>query len=348
MSTMKIGDVAAPFARLLLRAAEHYGGNPDALLARVGLSPEQLDEPDARLSIIQYMKLGHVAMEATGEPALGLRMGEFCRITDLGLPGLLAMAAPTVGEALHTLTRFETLASRNYRGHSFFEYSPNDPSVVFYSIAPYNEYNYFVVDAVLCWWMKLIGRLSGRNDLAREVHIEFAAPPYQNRYQDAFSVPVLFGRPCNRLVLQPDAPAQPNRFGEPHLYREMLEYAESRLKKLEVAETFSGKVQQILGPLLHGNTPTIEDTAARLGIPDWTLRRKLKDEGTSFQLLLDTMRKDLALGYMKDSALSFGEIAYILGFSTPGAFQRAFKRWTHLTPGEYRRIRDNKGESGDS
>ena len=344
MSSVKIGDIAAPFAFLLLRAAERYGADPDALLAGVGLDRAGLADADARVSIPQFMRLGHACIERTGEPALGLRMGEHCRITDLGWPGLLALTAPTVGEALTTLTRFEALASRNYRGHSYVEPGPELPGPVFYSIAPYNSYNLFVVDAVLCWWHKLIQRLSGLEGLVREVHVEFAAPDYHTRYQDIFGVPVLFGQASNRLVWREEVPALPNRFAEPHLYQQLLASAEDKLKKQAVTETFRGRVQHILGPLLHGNTPTIEDTAARLGIPDWTLRRKLKDEGTNFQALLDEMRKDLALGYMRDTALSFGEIAYILGFSTPGAFQRAFKRWTELTPGAYRRSRDRKHE----
>lgn len=344
MAAVKIGDIAAPFAWLLLRTAERYGADPDSLLEGVGLGRAQLADADARVSIPQFMRLGHAAIECTGEPALGLRMGEHCRITDLGWPGLLAMAAPTVGQALTTLTCFEALASRNYRGHSFIETGEEQPGPVFYSIAPYNSYNLFVVDAVLCWWHKLIQRLSGQDGLVREVHVEFAAPDYQNRYQDSFGVPVLFGQASNRLIWREDAPTLPNRFGEPHLYQQLLMSAEERLKKQAVTETFRGRVQQILGPLLHGNTPTIEDTAARLGIPDWTLRRKLKEEGTNFQALLDEMRKDLALGYMRDTALSFGEIAYILGFSTPGAFQRAFKRWTAQTPGAYRRSRERPAE----
>jgi AraC-like DNA-binding protein len=339
-SVVKIGDIATPFVTLLLRSAERYGADPQRLLAKAGIDPLRLGEIDARISIQQYMRLGFNAIEATGEPALGLRMGEGCRISDLGWPGLLAMAAPTLGEALASQTRFEGLVSRNYRGHSWFDHNPETPGPVFYSIAPYNSYTTFVVDAVLCWWEKLIHRLAGQEGLVREVHVEFPAPSYANRYQDAFGVPVLFEQASNRLVLMPHAPALPNRFGEPQLYAQLLASAEEKLRKLAVAETFRGRVQQILGPLLHGNTPTIEDTAARLGIPDWTLRRKLKDEGTNFQTLLDEMRKDLALGYMRDTALSFGEIAYILGFSTPGAFQRAFKRWTGVTPGSYRKSRE--------
>lgn len=345
MPTMKIGDVTAPFISLLLRSAEHYGGNPDALLARAGLTHAQLEQVDARVGIIDYMKLGYAAIQSTGEPALGLRMGEFCRMTDLGLPGLLAMTAPTLGEALKSFVEFEALASRNYRGNSQINLEASNPTISFYSIAPYNAYNYFVVDSVLVWWKNLIARLSGHTDLIREVHIEFEAPDYQNRYQDAFTAPVLFGQSANQLVLTENALRLPNLLAEPHLYRELRAHATEKLKRQAVNETFSGRVQQLLGPMLHGDTATIEDTAARLGIPDWTLRRKLKEEGTSFQTLLDDMRKDLALGYMRDSGLSFGEIAYILGFSTPGAFQRAFKRWTEQTPGDYRKRL--KGENKD-
>ncbi len=337
MSRIKIGDVTSPFVNLLLKAAERYGGDRQALLQRFNLSAEQLDQADSRIGLTEYMKLAHAAIEVTGEPALGLRMGELCRITDLGLPGMVALAAPSLGEALDALARLEPLVSRNYRGSSWLELKQDQSSLVLYSLAPYNDYNRFAVDSILCCWQNLVQRLTGQDDLIQEVHIEFAAPSYQNRYQDAFQAPVRFAQTSNRLVLKPGAHQLSNLYGEPQLYRELRQVAEDKLRRLHATATVSGRVQQILGPMLHGNTPTIEETAAQLGIPDWTLRRKLKEEGSSFQALLDGMRRDLALGYMQDTTLSFGEVAYILGFSTPGAFQRAFKRWTSVTPGEYRK-----------
>ncbi|MDP2225855.1 MAG: AraC family transcriptional regulator [Moraxellaceae bacterium] len=332
---MKIGDIAAPTVLLLLRAAEHYGAEPELLLAQVGLTPAQLRDPDCRIGLTELMKLGNAAIRATREPALGLRMGEMCRVTDLGLPGLLAMTSPTLADALGILTRFEPLTSRCYRGNS--TWAPQLPAAVFFSIAPYNDYNMFVVDSVLASWQALAEWLTGEKDLVQEVHIEFPAPDYQNRYQDTFNAPVTFGRPENRLVLRPEAARLPVLQAHPLLHQQLLALAQERLKKQAVAETFRGRVQLILGPLLHGQTPSLEETAALVGMPDWTLRRKLKEEGTSFQSLLDDMRKELALGYMRDTQMNFGEIAYVLGFSTPGAFQRAFKRWTGETPGDYRR-----------
>lgn len=332
---MKIGDIAAPFVLLLLRTAQRLGADTNLLLAQVGLTAASLRDPDTRIGLTELMKLGGGAIRHTNEPALGLYMGQATRIVDMGLPGLLAMTSPTLGSALENLFRFDALNTRCYRGVPLWDAKQN--ALLLYSIAPYNEYNRFVIDSALTAWQQLIQFLTGRDDLVREVHVEFSAPDYRAAYGAAFRAPVYFGRQQSALILTPEAAQLPVLQNEPLLHQQLLGLAQERIKKLEIAATFQGRVQAILGPLLHGHTPSLEETAQLLNMPDWTLRRKLRDEGTSFQSLLDNMRKDLALGYMRDTQISFGEIAYILGFSTPGAFQRAFKRWAKETPGDYRR-----------
>jgi len=332
---MKIGDIAAPYVLLLLRAAESHGADTDLLLAHVGLTPAQLRDPDCRIGLTDLMKLGALAIRQTGQPALGLHMSRLNRIADMGLPGLLAMTSPTLGAALDVLIRFEALNSRCYRGSSHFD--ADQAQLQFYSIAPYNEYNCFVVDSILASWKTLTEWLTGETGLISGVFIEFPAPAHKADYDAVFSAPVLFGQAGNRLLLKPHATSLAVRQAEPLLHQQLLTLAQERMKRLNIASTFNGRVQNILGPQLHGKTPTLEETADLLGMPDWTLRRKLKEEGTTFQALLDAMRRDLALGYMRDTQVSFGEVAYVLGFSTPGAFQRAFKRWTGETPGDYRR-----------
>lgn len=332
---MKIGDISAPFVLLLLRTARRLGADADLLLAQVGLTAAQLRDPDARIGLTELMKLGAAAIRSTDEPALGLYMGLATRPVDLGLPGLLAMTSPTLGDAIESLFRFDALNARCYRGVPLWNEAQQ--AMFLYSIAPYNEYNRFVIDSALAGWQQLIHQLTGRDDLVREIHIEFSAPDYRAAYGAAFKAPVHFGCPQSALILKPEAAKLPVLQAEPLLHQQLLLLAQERIKKLAIAATFQGRVQAILGPLLHGHTPSLEETARLLSLPDWTLRRKLREEGTSFQSLLDNMRKDLALGYMRDTQMSFGEIAYVLGFSTPGAFQRAFKRWTQETPGDYRR-----------
>ena len=92
------------------------------------------------------------------------------------------------------------------------------------------------------------------------------------------------------------------------------------------------------GPMLHGREPELEEVARKLQLPSWTLRRKLAEEGTQFRTLLNETRRDLAMAYIRDTELAFGEIAFLLGFASAEAFQRAFKRWSGQTPGEFRRL----------
>ena len=88
--------------------------------------------------------------------------------------------------------------------------------------------------------------------------------------------------------------------------------------------------------MLNGSTPTLEQVAKQLNMAPWTVRRKLIDDGSSFQQTLNKTRENLAISYVCDTALTLGEIAYLLGFGSPTAFQRAFKRWTNIAPGEFR------------
>src|SRR5690606_6620238 len=100
------------------------------------------------------------------------------------------------------------------------------------------------------------------------------------------------------------------------------------------------------GPLLQGRTPSMQEVANQLGMTPWTLRRKLEREGVRFQDLLEESRRSYAESYVRDTDLSFSEIAFRLGFSSPAAFHRAFRRWSHTSPGAFRAT--NRLSSGDS
>ena len=92
----------------------------------------------------------------------------------------------------------------------------------------------------------------------------------------------------------------------------------------------------MLGPMLKGQEPDLQQIATRLQMPARTLRRKLAEEGSSYRAIMNDTRRDLAMAYIRDTESAFGEIAWLLGFSSAEAFQRAFKRWSGQTPGDYR------------
>ncbi len=334
---IRLGDLSVGSVQSLTDAVRDCGADPQPLLEQYGLDSARLAEPLARLSIPRYMRLGHAAIQLVGEPALGLRMGQRSRLAQFGLAGITAAQAPTVREAARTLTRFELLYARNCRGQSSFHEDTRGAWLRFYSISPYNAYNRFVVDSILAGWHSQLSALCGEHLSIEKVEIEFPAPPYAERYRELFNCPVEFGAANNQLRLSHSALAGQGREHCPHTWRELLNLCEREHEQLTRTHSLRERVLVLLGPLLHGKEPDLQEIAKRLQMPPWTLRRKLAEEGTQYRSILNETRCELAMAYIRETELSFGEIAYLLGFASAEAFQRAFKRWTSSTPGEFRR-----------
>ena len=338
MKPVRLGDLSVGFVHTLADAIQSHGLDPQPLLLQYGLDPARLSEPGARLSIPRYMRLGHAAIQLTGDPSLGLRMGQLSRMNQLGLAGVTAAQAPNVREAARTLTRFEALYGANYRGQSSFHEDAQGAWLRFYSISPYNAYNRFVVDSILAGWLQQMATLCQQPVLAERIEIEFAAPDYSASYTVLGDCPIQFGAELNQLRLSQHSLGLRNPQHCPSTWHLLLQLCERELEQLTRTRSLRERITRLLGPMLNGGRePDLEEVAARLKLPTWTLRRKLAEEGTQFRAILNDTRRDLAMTYIRDTELAFGEIAYLLGFASAEAFQRAFKRWNSQTPGEFRR-----------
>ncbi|PMQ07713.1 putative HTH-type transcriptional regulator [Pseudomonas sp. AD21] len=335
---MRLGDLSVGFVHSLADAVRSHGADPQPLLEQYGLDTARLAEAGARLSIPRYMRLGHSAIQLTGDPALGLRMGQLSRLSQAGLAGVTAAQAPTVREAARCLIRFEPLYGSNYRGQSSFHEDAHGAWLRFYSISPYNAYNRFVVDSIITGWLHQLSSV-GREPLrAEHIDIEFDEPDYRDAYSVLGDCPIQFGAERNQLRLNLHSLALRNPEHCPSTWKHLLALCERELEQLTRTRSLRERITQLLGPLLNGGRePDLEEVAARLKLPTWTLRRKLAEEGTQFRAILNDTRRDLAMTYIRDTELAFGEIAYLLGFASAEAFQRAFKRWNGQTPGEFRR-----------
>ncbi|MBF7729294.1 AraC family transcriptional regulator [Pseudomonas sp. N040] len=343
MKPVRLGDLSVGSLHSLAAAVRSHSKDADALLQHYGLDSSRLATPHGRLSIPRYMRLGHAAIQLTGDPALGLLMGRHARLAHYGLAGVTAAQAPTVREAARCLAKFERLYARNYRGQSSFHEDARGGWLRFYSISPYNAYNRFVVDSVLSGWQAQLSLLCGQALAVEKVEIEFPAPAYAERYSEIFGCPVEFSAQINQLRLSNATLALRGAEHCPHSWHELLLLCERELEQITRTHSLHERISLLLGPLLHGREPDLEEIARRLQLPTWTLRRKLAEEGTQFRTILNDTRRDLAMAYIRDTELSFGEIAYLLGFASAEAFQRAFKRWSGNTPGEFRRSRRQAG-----
>lgn len=342
---VRLGDLSVGFTQALANALRARGLDPDPLLEQFGLDAQRLSEPRARLSIPRFMRLGHSAISLCNDPALGLEMGRHSRLSQVGLAGICAAQAPTLREAAQVLTHFEPLYAANYRGRSGFCEDPRGAWLQFYSISPYNAYNRFVVDSVLSGWQVNLGQVAGQTIVPEKVEIEFPPPAYGERYEMQFGCAVEFGAATNRLRLSQETLDLQNPQHCPGTWKHLLELCERELDQLTRTRSLHERVIQLIGPLLHGHEPDLEEVARSLQMPSWTLRRRLTEEGTQFRTILNDTRRDLATAYIRDTELSFGEIAYLLGFASAEAFQRAFRRWMGQTPGDYRRTQRRSEQS---
>ena len=335
---IRLGDLSVGFVYSLDSALRERQIDPQPLLHAYGLDSARLADPHARLSIPRYMRLGHAAMQLADEPGLGLDMGRLRKAGHLGLAGIAAAQAPTVREAARTLIRFEPLYASNYRGASEFHEEATGAWLRFYSICPYNHYNRFVVDTVLASWITQLGAVAARPLQASAVQIEFERPDYAARHDAFFGLAVQFGCEHNQLRLDKASLALRNPEHCPGAWQHLLELCEAALEQRTRTTSLRERVAQMLAQMLKGQEPDLQQIAQRLQLPPWTLRRRLLEEGSSYRTILNDTRRDLAMAYIRDTELAFGEIAWLLGFSSAEAFQRAFKRWNEQTPGEFRRM----------
>lgn len=330
-----LGDISVLHVEALLRAVHNEGFSRESLMVTFGLNDQLLGSPDARISIPRYMRLGHAAIELTGNRALGLVIGALSRPVDSGLPGLAAQSAATAGNALETLVRYSLLTSRNSRGHPSM--TRGATLATFYSIRPYNSFNFFVVDSVLSTWVQLLRTLTGRHHVVEQVRIEYPSQGLEDTFSHWFDCPVHFSGGENSIQLAEGIRELASPDAQTALHRQLIANCELRLKQLRSGWTLREQVKDKLSPLLEQSAPTLETVAAEFGLSPWTLQRKLAEEGTGYRQLIDETRKELARDYIRETMVSLTEISWLLGFSTPAAFHKAYRRWFEVSPGEHRK-----------
>jgi AraC-like DNA-binding protein len=333
---LSLGDISINFAKVIFDTLTDMGFETQNLSESFSFNDEFLTTPDTRISIPKYMRLGHQAILMTGRPDLGLVFGSKTHNGAAGLAALAAQCAPDLESALRLLINMETLSSQNSRGKSRFYIEDGRAVCHFYSISPYNRYNLFVVDAMLSTWWRFCKKHTEDKVHCHHIEIEYPKPSHADSFETHFGCPILFSQKRNALVLKRGHHHERLTDSCATTFSKMTEICEQERRKWNSGTSTADQVVDLISANLTGTPPNIESIARKLGIAGWTLRRRLANEGFKFQTLLDDTRNALAQTYVRDTKHNFTEIAFLLGFSSPSAFHRAFKRWSGMSPGSYR------------
>src|SRR5712671_7950863 len=335
--------VAAGYPKALLDFAVSKGADRQTLIERSHIDPDDLKDQDNRIPLANYMALLKAGIELCSEPALSLLFGEAVRLQDISLVGLIGVAFDNVESVRRQVNRYAplTLDADDGGTADAIELVRENGDVWMKFTSEIYKANPLLAESGfarnVCGARALVASMPNFANLTFPKAIRFthAEPSYRAEYDRIFGVPLFFSSHMNALLVDESFLNMKLPRTNPYLSEVLSARAEELLKSMEMSKTTRGRVENLLVPILHTGEASVETIAGHLGLSRQTLFRKLKAEGVTFGKILDEMRRKLALHYLSGKKISVSETAYLVGFSEPGAFSRAFKRWTGFSPRMY-------------
>lgn len=330
--------VSAGIARGLIAYAAANGADPRALTERAEIDPVDLQDQDARIPFETYVTLMRAAQGMCDDPALSLHYGETVDMSEVSIVGLIMNAAETMLDAFIQLQRYGRLALEveGVSADERFQVAQRgDQLWIVDTRANPNEFPELTEGAfarLVCGPRRFLPRPH-----VLEVHVTHAAPAYRAEYERIFQCPVTFASHWNALRMDPSVATWRVSQQPRYVFGVLTERGDALLQNLDDSKTTRGRVERLLLPILHTGGARAETIATALGFSRQTLFRRLKAEGVTYAQVLDDLRHRMALHYLSGRKVSVNETAYLVGFSDPASFSRAFKRWTGTSPRTVRR-----------
>jgi AraC-like DNA-binding protein len=324
---------SSSWATGIVKALELEGLDCAVLFQALGLDFNALQDPDARFPQDAMTRLWQRGVQLSSNPAIGLNMGKVVRPASFNIVGYVMMSSPNLASGFERLVRYQRIIAEG--ADLSFRRQPDGYALVLTvhgdRLPPTRQSG----EASLATALALCNWLTGRVLDPLKVTFQGALPDNPQPYEEVFHAPLEFGAEHDSLLFRiedmhtplPTANAAMAALHERFAGEYLARFSESQI---------THRARQALCRLLPNGEPKREQVAQSLHLSQRTLQRRLQEEGTSFQALLDETRQQLAEQYLAVPRMTLLEIAYLLGFADPSNFFRAFRRWFDLTPGEYR------------
>jgi AraC-like DNA-binding protein len=325
-------SISVSLVEAALQCAEARGVARERLLAAAGIAPATLDSPRARVSPVQYGKLWNATADALddeffGQDAHPMRRGSFV---------LLCHAALSSRDGAQALTRIASFM-RVVLDELTFTPDIDANRVRIWlddKTAPKTMFAYatgfILVYGLLCW-------LVGRRIPVLAAHLRCAEPAASDEYRLMFCDGLRFDAPRSFVDLSADCATLPVVQTATTLKRFLRDAPANFIVKYRNPDSLAARIKARLKQTAPTDWPEAEHIAAALNMAEATLRRRLKQEGLTYQSIKDALRRDLAIARLAHTRETIPQIADALGFAEPSAFRRAFRKWTGVRPADYRR-----------
>jgi AraC-like DNA-binding protein len=311
--------------RACFSAFERLGLDNRRIREAAGIDDEVLADPDARVPFDRAGRIWPAAQEQWRKPGLGLHAGAALPDGSYGLLEFVFASSATVRNGLASVARAFGFVSG---GQTTMEYLEKDAGYLVYGGMMPEQ----VRDYALTGMTRLIARYG-----TSPSRVGFAGPALEEvaTYRELLGCDVSFEQARNQIVVGPAALETPLPIRYQTL-RHVLDREVDRLHEA-VERDLVDDVRGTIALLLRDGTPRLDDVARRMALSRRTLQRRLEERGRSLRELIEDVRRELGIRYVKNGELGVGEIAHLLGYADPPTFTHAFKRWTGMSPSQARR-----------
>jgi AraC-like DNA-binding protein len=343
--------VPTRFVKTLLGMVGEGGFDFSAMLSHAGLDFDPLDEslPGYRseVSAMQYTRIYQQVLSLLQDETFGTSGSELVSPGAFRMMCYCIISCENLGQAIKRASEFYRTFF-DERSQLYANFSDKYTRVGYRTENTTGNSLVAAADAYgLCMWHRFFGWLCGRSLELSRVDFSGGKPERVEKYEELFSCPLYFNQANDLLYFDSAFLSWPVVHTE-HSLREFLRTAPYQLLIMENStdgENLTAQIKAMIGFDFSGGFPSFETISSALNMSAPTLRRRLKREGTTFQQLKDSSRCEVAKLYLNRLDLSINEVAMQMGFTDPSAFHRSFKKWTGMTPGQFRNNRNARSEN---
>jgi AraC-like DNA-binding protein len=311
---------------------EELGVRASVVLRRAGLPQSFSGQPRILLKTEEFFALWRAIGEVSTNPAIGLQLGTETRTERFHPVGLAALSSENFGAAIDQMARYKQLTCPE----QILQEKDDDEWGIQFRWLLADEAEPPVLNECCFAWVLSIAR-QGTGTRLSPIRVEFiASRPHLRIIERHFACPVVCGAARNAIVFRAADAQRPFVTRNAELLGMLAPQFEEELKQENGDENFVERVRIAIQQKLTGRRPTVDDIAGALHISSRTIQRRLQDEGSSFQRVLEAARRQLARQYLNNSVLELNEAAYLLGYNDANSFVRAFRTWEGIPPARWR------------
>ncbi len=325
----------ARWAVIVMRELEATRIATDPLLKEARLTRHQVSDPDAKIPFYKHAAILTLAAEATGDGCLALNLSLRMDPRQAGALGYVLLNSTTLGEALTNWQRYLHVMTEGWEVD--LENEGENVAIVGRMMVPLGAYERQVAEGAASVTLQFCELITGKNIAPTRIEFRHSKPKEAQIIRRRFGCPVRYRQNRMAIILKRELLNYPVKEPDNELLKILKRYCRQVIEEQPRTRDLAFEVRQVITELLPSGQPSMDDVARKFSMSSRTLRRRLADEGLIYKEVVDDVRQKLASIYVSDERIHLKEVAYLLGYSDVAAFINAFRRWTGLSPGEYRR-----------